>query len=109
MGRGLNHKKLAHDLLWGRRLQLALCYTAAEGFRGEAKDQGFTAWLKKHNIPRRKAYRLMTRYKQMQEIMWHAEHDNEKFQAQLEKEYPPKNVDPEIVAALRALRDRMHL
>ncbi len=87
MGRGLSQKQLAHDLIWGRRLQLVRRLTAVHSFRGKAKDKGFAGWLKRHNISRRQAYRLIARWEQMLKMMWNALEETRKLEAQVEKEY----------------------
>ena len=50
-------------MYWGERLLLLSIQHGSQGFRGAAKGKGFQAYLKSEGIPKRKAYRLIRRYK----------------------------------------------
>lgn len=97
----MNMKRLERDLYWGNRLFLLRALHGAEGFRGMAKDKGFSAYLKAENIPRRRAYRLIRRYLEVQRLCYRARAANE----ELEKEVSPPITVSELIAELKAMRD----
>ncbi len=63
-----SYRQFEHDLYWGQRLLFLSIQHGSEGFRGNAKGGGFQAYLKSEGIPRRRAYRLIRRYKLIQHI-----------------------------------------
>jgi hypothetical protein len=99
-----SYRRLAQDLYWGQRLLLESIRHHAHGFRGNAKDGGFRAYLKAENIPPRKAYRLIERYRRMRTI-WDRVAD---ANAALEKEIipvPSGETIEKLEAALQAMWD----
>jgi hypothetical protein len=63
-----SYARFERELFFGYRLFLLKIQHQAYGFRGRAKGQGFSAYLKAENIPRRQAHRLIKRYLRMQAI-----------------------------------------
>jgi hypothetical protein len=79
----LSYRRFKHDLYWGHRLLLLRFHRPAHGFRGNAKDLGFRAYLEAENIPPGKAYRLIRRYLRIKRI-WDSVHvTNEVLEAEL--------------------------
>jgi hypothetical protein len=72
----MNARRLQHDLYWGCRLNLLRCKHCAGGFRGKKKGQGFRAYLMAEKIPVRLAYRLIRRYRLVEQTMRWAEAKN---------------------------------
>jgi hypothetical protein len=68
--------RLEHDLYWGCRLNLLRRQKSCNGFRGNAKGGGFRAYLRAENIPVRMAYRLIRRYRLLEQTMRWAQKEN---------------------------------
>jgi len=94
--------RLEHDLYWGCRL-FWLCFEhRAKGFRGHAKGSGFRAYLAQENIPIRKAYRMIRRYRAMRAMWDRINVTNEALQTEAFSHLIPRA--EEMLAELESLR-----
>jgi fructose-1-phosphate kinase PfkB-like protein len=105
----LTYAKLEHDLRLGHKLNLARMYSKAAGFLGGAKGTGFTAYLAKHGIPRRQAYRLIARWERISSMLERIKDGEDEFIERLEREYPFRSEElfRQCVDELRAMRDKV--
>lgn len=100
----MNYRRLYQDMSEGYRLRLEQIRrgsTTRVAFRGTMKGKGFKAWLEENGIPRRKAYRLIRKYRVIEFLVKQVQRDHDELFFEIFK--------PEVHAKVVAGFERMAL